>query len=82
MRFCERPYSPNSPLMPPQISPRFIGLVLAWYIFHARRIVRRLRGHDPTPMAMILGEIWGGIKGLFGEYGRSQRRIAQIRAAA
>jgi hypothetical protein len=33
-------------------------------------------------MPMIWAEVWGGLVGLAGEYGRSKRRIAAIKAAA
>jgi GT2 family glycosyltransferase len=66
----------------PAMRGRFVGLMLWWFLYQAGRVVQRLRGREPTPLAMILSEIGGGIKGMFGEYSRSQRRIASIRAAA
>ncbi|WP_299361695.1 glycosyltransferase [uncultured Paracoccus sp.] len=66
----------------PTTRVRFRRLLLWWVNYHLRRMRGRLRRRNPMPMRMILAELWGGIIGLGGEYGRSQRRIAAIKAAA
>jgi GT2 family glycosyltransferase len=66
----------------PPMRRRFQKLLVWWFGHQAGRLVARLRGREPTPLPMILGEIWGGVVGLCGEYGRSVRRSAAIRAAA
>jgi glycosyltransferase involved in cell wall biosynthesis len=65
----------------PAARPRFRGMLVWWFGYQAKRVANRLRGRDPTPLRMILGEIWGGVVGLCGEYDRTRRRIAAIRAA-
>jgi glycosyltransferase involved in cell wall biosynthesis len=66
----------------PTTRGRFLGLLLWWFNYQLRRMRGRLRRRDPTPMPMIWAEVWGGLVGLAGEYGRSRRRIAAIKAAA
>lgn len=66
----------------PPMRGRFRRMILWWFRYQARRLKGRVRGYEPIPAPMILGEIWGGVVGLCGEYRRSQRRIALIRAAA
>jgi GT2 family glycosyltransferase len=61
--------------------PVFRQLVSYWFTFQLKRLPQRLFGHEPTPVRMILGEIWGGVVGRLGEYRRSQDRIAAIRTA-
>lgn len=65
----------------PDARGQFRRLLVWWLGYQAGRVKRRLLGREPTPMRMIAGEIWGGIVGLCGEYDRSQRRVAAIRAA-
>jgi GT2 family glycosyltransferase len=65
----------------PDARPAFCRLMAWWFGYQAKRVVGRLRGREPTPMTMIVGEVWGGIVGLCGEYDRSRRRIAAIKAA-
>ncbi len=60
----------------------FVRLLLWWFNYQLRRMRGRLRRKDPTPMPMIYAEVWGGIVGLAGEYGRSKHRISAIRSAA
>ena len=66
----------------PPMRGRFRRTIGWWFRYQARRLKGRVRGREPIPAPMILGEIWGGVIGLCGEYRRSQRRIARIRAAA
>lgn len=61
---------------------RFRRMIRWWFRYQVRRLKDRVRGREPIPATMVLGEIWGGVVGLSGEYRRSQRRIARIRAAA
>jgi len=65
----------------PEMRPQFRRLLAWWFTYQARRTVARLRGREPTPVPMIFAEIWGGIVGLCGEYRRSERRSAGIRAS-
>ena len=76
-------YAVKSMRTDPAMRPRFRRLIVWWTLWQIRRLARRLRGgHEPVPAGMILAELRGGIVGLFGEYGRSQRRSGAIRAAA
>jgi GT2 family glycosyltransferase len=73
-------YVAKSMAAEPADRPLFRRLLGWWFAYQARRVVRRLAGRDPTPLPMIFGEIRGGVVGLCGEYGRSRRRVAAIRA--
>lgn len=64
----------------PPMRAQFRQLIVWWFCFQLKRLIKRAVGREATPTSMILGEIWGGIVGLSGEYRRSQRRIATIRA--
>jgi GT2 family glycosyltransferase len=66
----------------PAMRGRFRGTIRWWFRYQARRLKDRIRGREPIPARMILGEIWGGVVGLCGGYRRSKRRIARIRAEA
>lgn len=50
-----------------------------WFKDHLRQLITSLLGQNPLSPGMVLAEFWGGVVGLFGEYGRSQRRIEVIR---
>jgi hypothetical protein len=55
-------------------------MALWWFGYQGRRCLQRLVGRESTPFGAILAEIWGGTKGLAGEYDRSIRRTANVRA--
>lgn len=58
-------------------------LMVAWWVnYQLHRVAKRLLGRYPTPMDMILAEIWGGMKGVAGEYNRSLARVSSIRRLA
>lgn len=63
----------------PEMRPALRRLVLWWFGYQAWRLAARVAGRDPTPLAMIWAEIYGGLQGLAGEYTRSERRSAAIR---
>ncbi len=61
-----------------------LRLVKWWFVHHTRVLLhnlhRQARGLDYTiPPKMLAGELWGGLVGLLGGYGRSARRVAAIR---
>lgn len=58
---------------------QFRRLVQWWFKDQGKQLVKSLMGRHSLPSEMILAELWGGIVGLLGEYGRSQQRIEQIR---
>jgi GT2 family glycosyltransferase len=66
----------------PAARAAFRSLAAFWFGFQARRLAARLVGREPTPLPLIVREIWGGLVGASGEYRRSERRVAAIRAAA
>ena len=64
----------------PAMRVRFRLLILWWFFYQFRRLMQHVVGREATPFKMIFGEIWGGFVGLSGEYDRSERRVAAIRA--
>ena len=61
----------------PATRPQHASL-LRWYARrNARRLARALLGRGPLHPGMVLAEIWGAAQGYFGEYQRSQRRVAE-----
>ncbi|PSB19611.1 hypothetical protein C7B76_07105 [filamentous cyanobacterium CCP2] len=58
---------------------RLRWLIKWWFKYQYHNLKQSLRGRNPSPPALVWAEIWGGIVGLFGEYGRSQKRVEQIR---
>jgi glycosyltransferase involved in cell wall biosynthesis len=58
---------------------QFRGLVLWWFRYLAGQIGGAMRAGDGRRTGMVMAEMRGGIAGLFGEYGRSRRRIERIR---
>lgn len=65
----------------PAYRGRFARLVAWWFQDQARQLARALLGRHVLPAGMVWAELRGGIQGLFGEYGRSQRRVRRIREA-
>ena len=56
-------------------------LISWWFRDQWRRLLRSIAGRDGLPPDMVLAELLGGVAGLFGEYGRSVRRVERIRKA-
>ena len=67
----------------PQRRIPLLRLVAWWFddrfAFMLRHLKRSVRGDDHLPVLMLIGELWGGVIGLLGGYGRSQRRVQKIR---
>jgi len=57
----------------------FRCMILGWFRTIAALAVKSTRKNHPWEPDLALAELWGGVVGLFGEYDRSRRRIAQIR---
>lgn len=55
-------------------------LVAWWFRTHVKEVVRSLLGRGPLSPDLAFAQLAGGVVGLAGEYGRSQRRSAAIRA--
>ena len=58
-------------------------LILWWFVNDLKDLLRHLeksvRGERHVPPSLIVGELYGGLAGLFGGYARSHRRVEQIR---
>lgn len=63
---------------PPNRS-RFRRLVAWWVQEEVRQLLKSLLGRHVLPPGMVLAELRGGLRGLFGEYQRAVRRANQIR---
>lgn len=61
-----------------EMRSRFIQLVGWWCKYQLTLLGRSILRTHTLPIDMVLAEIWGGIMGLLGGYGRSQRRIQSI----
>lgn len=73
MAFAVKSFSRDPPMR-----KRWIALIAWWFTKQGTHLVRSLVGRDPRPTSLILHEVWGGIVGVLGAYGRSRRRIARI----
>jgi GT2 family glycosyltransferase len=58
------------------MQPQFRRLVRWWFRYQLWRLARAAAGRGTLPLRFVLAEIVGGIRGLFGEYDRSRRRLA------
>ena len=65
----------------PEMRPRLRQMLGWWFRNAARQLLRGLRGRHPLPPDMLLAELLGGVQGVAGEYGRSRRRVAEVREA-
>lgn len=66
----------------PPYRARFRRLMAWWFKDQLRHLARSLLGRrNALPPRMVAVELLGGVAGLFGEYGRSLRRIERIRKA-
>ena len=61
---------------------RHRAMIRWWFADQARAMLSSLRKGDLTRAGFSLAELRGGVMGLWGEYDRSQARVAAIRAAA
>ena len=59
--------------------PNLARAVAWWFPFQLYRLGRRLLGRDFMTFDLVLAQIWGGVVGLCGEYGRSLRRASRTR---
>lgn len=61
----------------PTTRARHRRLLLWWWRHHLRRLARALLGRGESPPGFVLAELAGGLQGYFGEYQRSQARVAK-----
>lgn len=62
----------------PPLRLQQLRLIAWWLKYQLGRLKRSFRGRYPLPPIMILAELWGGIQGLCGGYGRSQARMKRL----
>ena len=65
----------------PALAALHRGLARWWFADRLRSLARGIRHRRARDIDFVLAEIWGGIRGLFGEYDRSRSRIQAIREA-
>lgn len=66
----------------PAFRQRHRKMVVWWFGDQAKALLRSFKRWDLVSLRFSLAEFRGGIAGLAGEYGRSQKRVAAIRANA
>jgi hypothetical protein len=74
MAFISKTYQ----IDPPQ-RRKFRGLVLWWFKYQIKQLIKSLMESHMLLSNMILAELWGGILGLCGEYNRSLKRVERVR---
>ncbi|MGB3312366.1 MAG: glycosyltransferase [Nodosilinea sp.] len=63
----------------PAMRSRLFQLIIWWLQDQLWQLQQSIFGQHVLSPPMILAELWGGVVGFFGEYGRSQRRVEAIR---
>jgi len=63
----------------PKMRSNLCQLIVWWLQNQLWQLQQTIFGQHVLPPRMILAELWGGVVGFFGEYGRSQRRVEEIR---
>ncbi|MEW6386383.1 MAG: glycosyltransferase [Thermodesulfobacteriota bacterium] len=62
----------------PEFRPRLRRQRRAWFRTRARQAFHSLAGRYVLPPDLIFAELWGGVRGMLGEYGRSSRRTGRL----
>jgi glycosyltransferase involved in cell wall biosynthesis len=67
----------------PERRVNLLRLIYWWFIYDLISLLRhtkkKLFGQTHLPPLLFLGELWGGVIGLFGGYARSLRQVEEIR---
>jgi glycosyltransferase involved in cell wall biosynthesis len=67
----------------PERRVNLLRLINWWFIYDLMSLLRhtkkKLFGQTHLPPLLFLGELWGGVIGLFGGYARSLRQVEEIR---
>ena len=70
----------------PERRINLLRLTLWWFTNHLGGLIahlaNRARHREHVPPSLLAGELWGGVVGLLGGYGRSQRRVERLRRQA
>jgi GT2 family glycosyltransferase len=74
MAFASKAHADDPPLR-----WRWRKLIVAWFVAHIRELGQAMLGRHVLSARFLAQELWGGVVGWCGEYGRSQKRTAQIR---
>ncbi len=62
-----------------QNRPRLLLYLGWWFSSRSWRLLKSLAGKYPVPPGILAGELAGGFSALFGAYGRSCRRVREIK---
>ncbi len=62
----------------PEFRPRLRRQIQAWFRTRTQQALQSLVGRYILPPDMIFAELWGGVRGILGEYDRSSRRTGRI----
>jgi GT2 family glycosyltransferase len=65
----------------PSARRKLFGLMGWWIKYELQGLARAMRGRGPLPASFAGAELFGGVVGLLGGYGRSVRRARRIREA-
>jgi GT2 family glycosyltransferase len=63
----------------PMLRPLHRQVIRWWFGYQLKFVVKALRRLSGRELGLALAELWGGIKGLAGEYDRSRLRVEVIR---
>ena len=63
----------------PEMRSIFRELVRWWWFHQASRLKESFGGRPFLTWSMVMAEMWGGAKGILGEYRRSQQRIEKLK---
>ena len=67
----------------PERRINLLRLIYWWFVNDLLGLLmhlkKKLQGRRHLPPSLFLGELWGGVVGLFGGYSRSLRRVEEIR---
>jgi GT2 family glycosyltransferase len=75
MAFVAKSYAQDAPQR-----SKLRRLVVRWFLRRIRELVKSFGAQGPLRPDMVTAELWGGVVGLCGEYGRSLRRVERIRS--
>jgi GT2 family glycosyltransferase len=64
----------------PELGRRHAAMIRWWFVHQLKTWARGIKRRDGPLARFALAELKGGMQGLAGEYGRSQRRVAAIRS--
>jgi glycosyltransferase involved in cell wall biosynthesis len=64
----------------PELRQRHGAMIRWWFVHQLKTCLQGARSGDLVRSRFALAELRGGLQGLAGEYGRSQKRVADIKA--